>query len=138
MVCCFCGVGNFCRIRSALAFGARKLEEALMVPEELVHRELCSFFVNSINRNQRRARPNVQVVLSTGSTIPGLHHRDFDLSSLKIECASSLVSVPTDGASESSNYTYRNALKSQSMPCIDFIRRATRTDCKTGVLFLLT
>lgn len=112
-----------------------------MVPEGLVQRELCAFFENSINRNQRRARPNMQVIFSTGSTTPGPHHRGFELSSLKIECASSLVSVPTDGASgskigpESSNYTYRNALKSQTMPCIDFIRRVTRTDGKTGVFF---
>lgn len=140
MVCWFCGVGNFSRIRCAFAFGAQKLEEALMVPEELVHKELRACFANTIKRNKRRARSNRQVVLSTGSTASGPWRRG---------CASNLVSVPTDGASgskigpESSNYAYRNAhlqnaLKSQSMPCIDSIRRATRTDGKTGVCFLLT
>ncbi|KAG6493986.1 hypothetical protein ZIOFF_048999 [Zingiber officinale] len=135
--------GNFNRILSAFGFGAQKLEEALMVPEELVHRELCAFFANSIERNKRGTRPNRQVVLSTGSATSGLC---FELSSLKIECASSLVSVPTDGASgskigpESSNYSYRNAhlqnaLKSQSMPCIDSIRREKSV---AGDLFNLT
>ncbi|XP_052173099.1 uncharacterized protein LOC127788633 [Diospyros lotus] len=52
--------GNFCRIRSAFTFGARKLGQILAQPEDHIAGELCKFFSNTLHRHGSRQRPDVQ------------------------------------------------------------------------------
>ncbi|XVF00370.1 hypothetical protein REPUB_Repub03eG0279700 [Reevesia pubescens] len=53
--------GNFHRIRSALSFGAKKLGEILMLPGEIMGMGLEKFFINTLDRNGRGQRPDVQI-----------------------------------------------------------------------------
>ncbi|XP_022764860.1 uncharacterized protein LOC111310036 [Durio zibethinus] len=53
--------GNFHRIRCALSYGAQKLGEILMLPGENMGMGLEKFFVNTLDRNGRGQRPDVQV-----------------------------------------------------------------------------
>ncbi|XP_007011348.2 PREDICTED: uncharacterized protein LOC18587491 isoform X1 [Theobroma cacao] len=55
------GKGNFYRIRSALSFGAQRLREILMLPGENMGRGLENFFINTLGRNGRGQRPDVQI-----------------------------------------------------------------------------
>ncbi|KAI3676189.1 hypothetical protein L1987_85790 [Smallanthus sonchifolius] len=55
--------GNFFRIRSALGYGARKLRQILMAPEDNLTDELLSFFSNTLkmHRSGQRSSPTVSV-----------------------------------------------------------------------------
>ncbi|KHG02828.1 DEP domain-containing 5 [Gossypium arboreum] len=53
--------GNFHRIRCALSFGAQRLSEILMLPGENMGMALEKFFVNTLDRNGRGQRPDVQI-----------------------------------------------------------------------------
>ncbi|KAJ7965132.1 Poly(A) RNA polymerase [Quillaja saponaria] len=53
--------GNFHRIRCALSFGAQKLEEILRLPGEGMGEALEKFFKNTLARNGKGQRPDVQV-----------------------------------------------------------------------------
>ncbi|XP_021297204.1 uncharacterized protein LOC110426322 [Herrania umbratica] len=55
------GKGSFYRIRSALSFGAQRLREILMLPGENMGRGLENFFINTLGRNGRGQRPDVQI-----------------------------------------------------------------------------
>ncbi|XP_024967516.1 uncharacterized protein LOC112507255 isoform X4 [Cynara cardunculus var. scolymus] len=51
--------GNFFRIRSAFGYGARKLAEILMTPEDNLTKELLSFFSNTLNMHGSGQRPDL-------------------------------------------------------------------------------
>ncbi|XP_057454788.1 uncharacterized protein LOC130746246 isoform X2 [Lotus japonicus] len=51
--------GNFFRIRSAFAFGAKKLARLLDCPEEDLHFEVNQFFLNTWDRHGSGQRPDV-------------------------------------------------------------------------------
>ncbi|GAB4833183.1 hypothetical protein Ancab_031427 [Ancistrocladus abbreviatus] len=51
--------GNFFRIRSAFSFGARKLGQILLRPDESVAEEVRRFFSNTLVRHGRGQRPDV-------------------------------------------------------------------------------
>ncbi|XP_023745471.1 uncharacterized protein LOC111893647 isoform X1 [Lactuca sativa] len=51
--------GNFFRIRSAFSYGARKLEQILMAPEDKLSNELLSFFSNTLNMHGSGQRPDL-------------------------------------------------------------------------------
>ncbi|KAE8689538.1 Melibiase family protein isoform 1 [Hibiscus syriacus] len=53
--------GNFHRIRCALTYGAQRLGEILMLPGENMGVGLEKFFVNTLDRNGRGQRPDVQI-----------------------------------------------------------------------------
>ncbi|PON79022.1 PAP/25A-associated [Parasponia andersonii] len=53
--------GNFHRIRCALSYGAQKLGEILMLPGVSMGEGLEKFFMNTLDRNGRGERPDVQV-----------------------------------------------------------------------------
>ncbi|XP_057477056.1 uncharacterized protein LOC130764756 [Actinidia eriantha] len=52
--------GNFYRIRSAFTYGARKLEQILLQPEDNIVGEICKFFSNTLDRHGSGQRPDVQ------------------------------------------------------------------------------
>ncbi|XWS65603.1 hypothetical protein CRYUN_Cryun05aG0127800 [Craigia yunnanensis] len=52
--------GNFHRIRYAISYGAQRLGEILMLPGENMGVGLEKFFVNTLGRNGRGQRPDVQ------------------------------------------------------------------------------
>lgn len=52
--------GNFYRIRSAINYGARKLESILLQSEDNIVEELYSFFPNTMDRHDSGERPDVQ------------------------------------------------------------------------------
>lgn len=51
--------GNFFRIRSAFGYGARKLGQILMTPEDNLAEELLSFFTNTLNMHGSGQRPDL-------------------------------------------------------------------------------
>ncbi|KAL8206030.1 hypothetical protein R6Q57_009581 [Mikania cordata] len=51
--------GNFFRIRSALGYGASKLKEILMAPEDNLTEELCSFFSNTLKSHGNDQRSSL-------------------------------------------------------------------------------
>lgn len=51
--------GNFFRIRSAFGYGARKLGQILMTPEDNLAEELLSFFSNTLNMHGSGQRPDL-------------------------------------------------------------------------------
>ncbi|GMI72465.1 hypothetical protein like AT3G56320 [Hibiscus trionum] len=53
--------GNFHRIRCALTYGTQRLGEILMLPGENMGMGLEKFFVNTLDRNGRGQRPDVQI-----------------------------------------------------------------------------
>ncbi|XP_038995265.1 uncharacterized protein LOC120119516 [Hibiscus syriacus] len=53
--------GNFHRIRCALTYGAQRLGEILMLPGENMGMGLEKLFVNTLDRNGRGQRPDVQI-----------------------------------------------------------------------------
>ncbi|KAK8612100.1 hypothetical protein V6N13_092219 [Hibiscus sabdariffa] len=53
--------GNLHRIRCALTYGAQRLSEILMLPGENMGVRLEKFFVNTLDRNGRGQRPDVQI-----------------------------------------------------------------------------
>ncbi|KAI3419523.1 uncharacterized protein J3R85_013228, partial [Psidium guajava] len=52
---------NFYRIRCALAYGAQMLGEILMLPEERLFEGIESFFQNTLDRNGRGMRPDIEL-----------------------------------------------------------------------------
>lgn len=52
--------GNFYRIRSAFTYGARKLAQILLEPEESIGDELRKFFSNTLDRHENGHRLDVQ------------------------------------------------------------------------------
>ncbi|RYQ85710.1 hypothetical protein Ahy_B10g105299 isoform B [Arachis hypogaea] len=53
--------GNLHRIRFALSFGARKLKEILTLPGEKMGAALEGFFMNTLDRNGKGQRPDIEV-----------------------------------------------------------------------------
>ncbi|CAJ2641694.1 unnamed protein product [Trifolium pratense] len=53
--------GNLHRIRFALTFGARRLEEILKLPGQSMGGALEVFFMNTLNRNGKGQRPDIDV-----------------------------------------------------------------------------
>ena len=53
--------GNFHRIKCALSLGARKLRDVLTLPGESMGAALEKFFMNTLDRNGKGQRPDVQV-----------------------------------------------------------------------------
>ncbi|KAK8977619.1 hypothetical protein V6N11_013404 [Hibiscus sabdariffa] len=53
--------GNFHRIRCALTYGTQRLSEILMLPGENMGVGLEKFFINTLDRNGRGERPDVQI-----------------------------------------------------------------------------
>ncbi|GMP86103.1 hypothetical protein CsSME_00039018 [Camellia sinensis var. sinensis] len=68
--------GNFFRIRSAFAYGARKLGRILLQPEDDIAGELTNFFSNTLDRHGSGQRPDVQ------DPVPMSGHNGFVLASL--------------------------------------------------------
>ncbi|OMO63660.1 hypothetical protein CCACVL1_22365 [Corchorus capsularis] len=60
--------GNFHRIRCALSYGAQRLGEILMLPGENMGMGLEKFFINTLERNGKGQRPDVQVPLPAFGT----------------------------------------------------------------------
>ncbi|XP_021766576.1 uncharacterized protein LOC110731027 isoform X1 [Chenopodium quinoa] len=59
--------GNFFRIRSAFTYGARKLGQILLQPQESIAEEVRKFFTNTLDRHGKGQRPDVQdLVLPPG------------------------------------------------------------------------
>ncbi|XP_057513302.1 uncharacterized protein LOC130795287 [Actinidia eriantha] len=52
--------GNFYRIRSAFTYGARKLGQILLQPEDNIVSEIRKFFSNTLDRHRSGQRPDVQ------------------------------------------------------------------------------
>lgn len=57
--------GNFFRIRSAFSYGARKLGQILLQPQESIAEEVRKFFTNTLDRHGKGQRPDVQDLLLT-------------------------------------------------------------------------
>ncbi|CAO2839187.1 unnamed protein product [Amaranthus hypochondriacus] len=57
--------GNFFRIRSAFSYGARKLGQILLQPQENIAEAVCKFFTNTLHRHGKGQRPDVQDLLLT-------------------------------------------------------------------------
>ncbi|CAA0831367.1 nucleotidyltransferases [Striga hermonthica] len=70
--------GNFFRIRSAFAFGAKRLARLLDCPEENLSFEVNQFFMNTWDRHGSGHRPDAPGVDSwrTGLPTPGVHHEN--------------------------------------------------------------
>ncbi|KAL7169501.1 hypothetical protein ACSBR2_034520 [Camellia fascicularis] len=68
--------GNFFRIRSAFAYGARKLGRILLQPEDDIAGELHNFFSNTLDRHGSGQRPDVQ------DPVPMSGHNGFVRASL--------------------------------------------------------
>ncbi|CAK9153767.1 unnamed protein product [Ilex paraguariensis] len=64
--------GNFFRIRSAFTYGARKLGQILLQPEENIDVELLKFFSNTLDRHGSGPRPDVQ------DSVPIFNHSRFE------------------------------------------------------------
>lgn len=60
VITCLLSAGNFYRIRSAFTYGARKLEQILLQPEDNIVGEICKFFSNTLDRHGSGQRPDVQ------------------------------------------------------------------------------
>ncbi|KAJ8533151.1 hypothetical protein K7X08_016040 [Anisodus acutangulus] len=73
--------GNFFRIRSAISYGARKLESILIQSEDNIEEELYKFFPNTMDRHDSGERPDVQD-LSNGFC-PAYHAPDFEPSQIQ-------------------------------------------------------
>ncbi|XP_039060932.1 uncharacterized protein LOC120205057 [Hibiscus syriacus] len=74
--------GNFHRIRCALIYGTQTFGEVLMLPGEKMGIGLENFFVNTLNRNGRGQRPDVQVpvhAFGTGKSEVSRLSGDFDV-----------------------------------------------------------
>ncbi|KAE8724297.1 Melibiase family protein isoform 1 [Hibiscus syriacus] len=74
--------GNFHRIRCALTYGTQTLGEVLMLPGENMGIGLEKFFVNTLNRNGRGQRPDVQIpvhAFGTGKSEVSRLSGDFDV-----------------------------------------------------------
>ncbi|KAL9249767.1 hypothetical protein AKJ16_DCAP22048 [Drosera capensis] len=73
---------SFFRIRSAIAFGARKLRRVLSEPEENIAGEVRNFFSNTLDRHGRGQRPDVQDHIPEAyfqnSRSYGTPYEDFD------------------------------------------------------------
>lgn len=52
-------VGNFYRIRSAFAYGARQLGQILLLPSASIAAEINMFFANTLERHGSEERPDV-------------------------------------------------------------------------------
>ncbi|KAF8009876.1 hypothetical protein BT93_J0764 [Corymbia citriodora subsp. variegata] len=59
---------NFYRMRCALAYGAQKLGEILMLPGERLLEGIESFFQNTLDRNGRGLRPDIELAVSAFGT----------------------------------------------------------------------
>ncbi|KAI6670227.1 hypothetical protein NL676_005112 [Syzygium grande] len=59
---------NFYRMRCALAYGAQKLGEILMLPGERLLEGIESFFQNTLDRNGRGMRPDIELPVSVFGT----------------------------------------------------------------------
>ncbi|KAL3717908.1 hypothetical protein ACJRO7_003100 [Eucalyptus globulus] len=59
---------NFYRMRWALAYGAQKLGEILMLPGERLLEGIESFFQNTLDRNGRGVRPDLELPVSAFGT----------------------------------------------------------------------
>ncbi|KAK4342621.1 hypothetical protein RND71_038437 [Anisodus tanguticus] len=73
--------GNFFRIRSAISYGARKLESILIQSEDNIEEELYKFFPNTMDRHDSGERPDVQD-LSNGFC-PAYRAPDFEPSQIQ-------------------------------------------------------
>ncbi|KAK4359579.1 hypothetical protein RND71_021808 [Anisodus tanguticus] len=73
--------GNFFRIRSAINYGARKLESILLQSEDNIAEELYKFFPNTMDRHDSGERPDVQD-LSNGFC-PAYRAPDFEPSQIE-------------------------------------------------------
>ncbi|GAV62491.1 NTP_transf_2 domain-containing protein [Cephalotus follicularis] len=60
--------GNFHRIRCALSHSAQRLEEILLLPSESMGMGLQKFFMNTLDRNGRGQRPDLQVPVPSFGT----------------------------------------------------------------------
>lgn len=67
---CF-SIGNFFRIRSAFTYGARKLGQILMEPQDDIDEGLSKFFFNMLGRHGSGQRPDVLQVPPHGSSNNG-------------------------------------------------------------------
>ncbi|KAK0592027.1 hypothetical protein LWI29_012180 [Acer saccharum] len=73
--------GNFHRIRCALAYGAQRLKNILMLPGESIGIELENFFTNTLERNGKGQRPDIQVpvpAFGTGRSVVSDLSGDYD------------------------------------------------------------
>ncbi|XP_062187771.1 uncharacterized protein LOC133891091 [Phragmites australis] len=76
---------NFYRIRSAFSFGAQKLGQILMLPSEIIPREICGFFENTLKRHGKGERPDLG--RSSFQSLLGLEaNASSEESSLKMSC----------------------------------------------------
>lgn len=60
--------GNFHRIRCALSYGAQRLGEILALPGESIGMGLEKFFMNTLDRNGKGQRPDVDVPIHAFGT----------------------------------------------------------------------
>lgn len=73
--------GNFHRIRCALAYGAQRLKEILMLPCESMGMGLEKFFANTLERNGKGQRPDVRIAVpafGTGRSVASDLSGDFN------------------------------------------------------------
>ncbi|KAL6648582.1 hypothetical protein ACP70R_012806 [Stipagrostis hirtigluma subsp. patula] len=96
-----CRTGNFFRIRSAFAFGAKRLAKLLECPKEDLVAELNQFFTNTWKRHGSGIRPDVptpslvdELPLKVVPVVVSNDHRSGTASKKKVE-SSGLSFVPT-------------------------------------------
>ncbi|XP_074331474.1 uncharacterized protein LOC141668476 isoform X2 [Apium graveolens] len=113
--------GNFYRIRSAFALGAKKMARLLDCPDESIISELNQFFMNTWERHGSGVRPDAPEVstLSSRSSIPGnvpssVNSKDRS-SGKKVKSSSSVRDSKVERTSSHGVSSQRGNISSDSM-----------------------
>ncbi|XP_072975133.1 uncharacterized protein, partial [Typha angustifolia] len=77
--------GNFYRIRSAFTYGARRLGQILMLPQERIADEISLFFMNTLERHGTGERPDLKDRFPSGSGDAELDATGFSTMSCELE-----------------------------------------------------
>ncbi|KAG9445479.1 hypothetical protein H6P81_016819 [Aristolochia fimbriata] len=111
--------GNFYRIRSAFAYGARKLGRILLLPPESIGDELKKFFQNTLERHGSGQRPDVN-----------------DHISAMPYCASGIGSISFKSADEEKPIEEKNEKVVLDFPSIDSsaTTRESKADYKRALI----
>ena len=126
--------GNFHRIKCALSYGAQRLGEILMLPGENMGVGLEKFFVNTLGRNGRGQRPDVQIpvhAFGTGrsevSDLSGEYDSHYNVLLYSQWYHNHALSVPTQPSTVSSSS------QTQKKNAWDALRRFVR--CKRDIFY---
>ncbi|XP_021845279.1 uncharacterized protein [Spinacia oleracea] len=97
--------GNFFRIRSAFSYGARKLGQILLQPEESIAEEVRKFFTNTLDRHGKGQRPDVQDLLLTSGCNGFVPERFISEAESSLDDTCVVEEISVDFSNQSSEYS---------------------------------